>query len=174
MRIESCIPIREGKGGGKMLTNEEIERVVETYASTLLRVAFSQLKSISEAEDVVQETMLKYLEKAPLFENLEHEKAWLLRVTINICKNHLKTAWFRKTVPLDEEIPEIVQEEKDVISVVMQLSPKYRSIIHLYYYEGYSVPDIAELLGCSKNTVTTRLRRARNILKERLKEGYDV
>ncbi len=138
-----------------MRTNAEIERVVNEYATMLLRVAYSQLNNRTEAEDAVQEVLLKYMEKAPVFQSEEHEKAWLLRVTINHCKNHLASAWFRKRADLDEGIPALDNEELEVVSAVAALPAKYRAVVHLYYFEGYSTKEIAEILHSRPNTVSS-------------------
>lgn len=153
-----------------MRTNAEIERVVNEYATMLLRVAYSQLNNRMEAEDTVQEVLLKYMEKAPVFQSEEHEKAWLLRVTINHCKNHLASAWFRKRADLDEGIPALDNEELEVVSAVAALPAKYRAVVHLYYFEGYSTKEIAEILHSRPNTVSSRLSRARALLAKALKE----
>ena len=153
-----------------MRTNAEIERVVNEYATMLLRVAYSQLNNRAEAEDTVQEVLLKYMEKAPIFQSEEHEKAWLLRVTINHCKNHLASAWFRKRADLDEGIPALDNEELEVVSAVAALPAKYRAVVHLYYFEGYSTKEIAEILHSRPNTVSSRLSRARALLAKALKE----
>lgn len=153
-----------------MRTNAEIERVVNEYATMLLRVAYSQLNNRAEAEDTVQEVLLKYMEKAPVFQSEEHEKAWLLRVTINHCKNHLASAWFRKRADLDEGIPALDNEELEVVSAVAALPAKYRAVVHLYYFEGYSTKEIAEILHSRPNTVSSRLSRARALLAKALKE----
>ena len=153
-----------------MRTNAEIERVVNEYATMLLRVAYSQLNNRTEAEDAVQEVLLQYMEKAPVFQSEEHEKAWLLRVTINHCKNHLASAWFRKRADLDEGIPALDNEELEVVSAVAALPAKYRAVVHLYYFEGYSTKEIAEILHSRPNTVSSRLSRARALLAKALKE----
>lgn len=153
-----------------MRTNAEIERVVNEYATMLLRVAYSQLNNRAEAEDTVQEVLLKYMEKAPIFQSEEHEKAWLLRVTVNHCKNHLASAWFRKRADLDEGIPALDNAELEVVSAVAALPAKYRAVIHLYYFEGYSTKEIAEILHSRPNTVSSRLSRARALLAKALKE----
>lgn len=153
-----------------MRTNAEIERVVNEYATMLLRVAYSQLNNRMEAEDTVQEVLLKYMEKAPIFQSEEHEKAWLLRVTVNHCKNHLASAWFRKRADLDEGIPALDNAELEVVSAVAALPAKYRAVVHLYYFEGYSTKEIAEILHSRPNTVSSRLSRARALLAKALKE----
>lgn len=153
-----------------MRTNAEIERVVNEYATMLLRVAYSQLNNRTEAEDAVQEVLLKYMEKAPIFQSEEHEKAWLLRVTVNHCKNHLASAWFRKRADLDEGIPALDNAELEVVSAVAALPAKYRAVVHLYYFEGYSTKEIAEILHSRPNTVSSRLSRARALLAKALKE----
>ena len=153
-----------------MRTNAEIERVVNEYATMLLRVAYSQLNNRAEAEDTVQEVLLKYMEKAPIFQSEEHEKAWLLRVTVNHCKNHLASAWFRKRADLDEGIPALDNAELEVVSAVAALPAKYRAVVHLYYFEGYSTKEIAEMLHSRPNTVSSRLSRARALLAKALKE----
>ena len=153
-----------------MRTNAEIERVVNEYATMLLRVAYSQLNNRAEAEDTVQEVLLKYMEKAPIFQSEEHEKAWLLRVTVNHCKNHLASAWFRTRAELDEGIPALDNAELEVVSAVAALPAKYRAVVHLYYFEGYSTKEIAEILHSRPNTVSSRLSRARALLAKALKE----
>ena len=153
-----------------MRTNAEIERVVNEYATMLLRVAYSQLNNRAEAEDTVQEVLLKYMEKAPIFQSEEHEKAWLLRVTVNHCKKHLASAWFRKRADLDEGIPALDNAELEVVSAVAALPAKYRAVVHLYYFEGYSTKEIAEILHSRPNTVSSRLSRARALLAKALKE----
>ena len=153
-----------------MRTNAEIERVVNEYATMLLRVAYSQLNNRAEAEDTVQEVLLKYMEKAPIFQSEEHEKAWLLRVTVNHCKNHLASAWFRKRADLDEGIPALDNAELEVVSAVAALPAKYRAVVHLYYFEGYSTKEIAEILHSRPKTVSSRLSRARALLAKALKE----
>ena len=153
-----------------MRTNAEIERVVNEYATMLLRVAYSQLNNRAEAEDTVQEVLLKYMEKAPIFQSEEHEKAWLIRVTVNHCKNHLASAWFRKRADLDEGIPALDNAELEVVSAVAALPAKYRAVVHLYYFEGYSTKEIAEILHSRPNTVSSRLSRARALLAKALKE----
>ena len=158
------------RGVKDVRTNAEIERVVNEYATMLLRVAYSQLNNRAEAEDTVQEVLLKYMEKAPVFQSEEHEKAWLLRVTVNHCKNHLASAWFRKRADLDEGIPALDNEELEVVSAVAALPAKYRAVVHLYYFEGYSTKEIAEILHSRPNTVSSRLSRARALLAKALKE----
>ena len=155
-----------------MRAQDEMQRVVEEYSSSLLRAAYSLLKNREDSEDAVQETFLRYMEKAPVFTSREHEKAWLLRVAVNISKNHLSSAWFRKRTDLKEDIPALEQEEQEVLESVLKLSAKYRTVIHLYYYEGYSLSEISQILRSPLSTITTRLSRARKKLAILLKE-YD-
>jgi RNA polymerase sigma-70 factor (ECF subfamily) len=150
----------------------EISALIEKYSSLLLRVGYSYLKNIQDVEDMVQDTFIKVIQKNITFDNEEHEKAWLIRVTINHCKNHLKTAWYRTTIPLDEDIG-FTQEESEVMEAVSQLPEKYRSVIVLYYVVGYSIKEIAQLLKRKEATVSSQLQRARNQLKAKLKEDFD-
>lgn len=138
-----------------LYAKEHIIRVVEKYSDTLIRISFSYMKNMSDAEDLVQDVFLKLMQKKPSFENDEHEKAWLIRVTINLCKNRLKTTWFRKTVPLNEHIFNFTPKENEVMSAVLELPAKFRSITLLFYFEEYSIADIAAILG-KKNQPSDR------------------
>ena len=151
-------------------SDEYIEQTVKKYSSSMLKTAFSLLKSTADAEDAVQEAFVKLITKAPEFENDEHQKAWLLRVTVNISKNMLKSAR-RKNLPLTEEIP-YSEKSDDVLPYVLSLDEKYRVVTHLYYYENYSIKEIAEILSLPVATVGTRLSRARKILEKSLKEDF--
>ncbi len=144
--------------------------VVEIYADTVYRLAFAQTHSRSDAEDIFQEVFLQYLRKAPPFASEEHRKAWLLRVTVNCCKRLWRTAWRRRTVPLDETIPFKQPEDSALYETIGRLPEKYRLAIHLYYYEGLSTEEVANLLSAKPSTVRTWLTRARRQLKSLIEE----
>ena len=155
------------------LTGDEyIEKAVKTYSKSMLNAAYALLGSVPDSEDAVQDAFVKYIQKAPDFKSADHEKAWLLRVTINISKNMLK-AKGRKNLPIYEDIP-YLQNNNDVLQCVMSLEEKYRTIIHLYYYEDYSIKEIASILSLPRATVGTRLSRGRNILKTMLKGDFEL
>ncbi len=154
------------------LTGDEyIEKAVKAHSESMLRAAYSLLKSVPDAEDAVQEAFLKLIEKRPCFGDASHEKAWLLRVTLNISKNMLKAS--KKALSAQEDIP---YEDKDsyVLPCVMALEEKYRTIIHLYYYEDYSIKEISSILNLPQATVGTRLSRGRKLLKSMLKGELDL
>ncbi len=160
------------------LTGDEyIEYVVEKYSKPMLYASYTLLKSVPDAEDAVQEAFLRLIKKKPVFKNDEHEKAWLLRVTINISKNMLKASK-RKNLAIYEDI--LFEEDNyklnsgEVLQCVLNLDEKYRTVIHLYYYEGYSIKEIASILSLPQATVGTRLSRARNILKNMLKGDFEL
>ncbi|HOB87186.1 MAG TPA: RNA polymerase sigma factor [Bacillota bacterium] len=147
-----------------------VESFVCRHENSLYRTALAILGSKAEAEDVVQEVFLKYIEKGPSFQSPEHEKAWLIRVAINLCKNRLRSSWWRKTVPLLESYPADPEGRQDgVVEAVMALPPKYRTVIHLFYYEDYSTAQISALTGQKESTVRSLLTRARQKIKVLLK-----
>ena len=150
-------------------TDEYIEQAVKTYSDSMLRAAYSVLKSTEDAEDAVQEAFLKLILKKPKLKSSEHEKAWLLRVTINISKNMLRSA-ARNTLPVTEEIS-CSDENSELLAVVMSLPERYRTVIHLYYFEGYSINEIAAVLKLPPPTVGTRLARARKLLEGEISDG---
>jgi len=141
----------------------------------LIRITFIQMKNMSDAEDVSQDVFLKLIEKPRHFESEEHEKAWLIRVAINLCKDRKKTAWLRnnKTLLLQGSICIISEEKNDILEAIMDLPSKYRSIILLFYYERYSIKEISNLVGVRESTVCSQLRRARELLKIKLKGDFD-
>ncbi|MBR5474325.1 MAG: RNA polymerase sigma factor [Lachnospiraceae bacterium] len=152
---------------------DSFETLVERYETTLYRAALAVVGNVCDAEDAVQETFLKvYEQRNPIFESADHEKAWLIKVTVNCCKNKLLSAWFRKTVPLLETHPAKETEQQALMEQVMSLAPKYRAVIHLYYYEGYSTAEIAQILGKPEGTVRSLMSRARKQLKANM-EGKD-
>lgn len=151
--------------------------LIEKYSPMVYRMAYSMVKNTQDAEDIHQEVFVKYLAKRPEFEGEEHAKAWFLRVTINLTKNLWKTAWRQKVVSLrdvERDQTEAQQEEDKLIEIVKQLPQKYRTVVHLFYYEEYSLEEIADLLKAKPSTVRTRLTRARQKLKELLKEDEYV
>lgn len=148
----------------------EWERVVGENENRLFRAALAILADRAEAEDAVQDTFLKYLEKRPEFDGPEHESAWLLRVLVNGCKNRLRSAWRRKTVPLDEAFTMASVEERRELEELMALPVKERLVIHLHYYEGYKTAEIARILGEAEGTVRSRMSRARARLRTLLTE----
>ncbi|WFA08784.1 sigma-70 family RNA polymerase sigma factor [Tissierella sp. Yu-01] len=152
---------------------KKIAEIVEKYSDLLLRVAFTYMKNISDSEDMVQEVFLKLVKEYPSFETDEHKKAWLIRVTVNQCKNRLKSAWFRKTEPIYDTTLSFSDEEKFVMNAVMELPSKYRSVILLYYHEGYSIKEISNILEIKESTISSQLQRARSQLKSKLKEDFD-
>jgi RNA polymerase sigma factor (sigma-70 family) len=153
-----------------MRSEAEANRVIAQYADMVRRICLLHLKNQADMEDIFQTVFLKYVLYSGVFENDTHEKAWLIRVTINACKDLLKSFFHQKTVPLDL-IPKTAatrQEDKDVLEAVLSLPPKYKNIIYLHYYEGYSAVEIARILEKNENTVYSRLSRARQLLKEKL------
>ncbi|ABX43690.1 RNA polymerase sigma factor [Lachnoclostridium phytofermentans] len=146
------------------------------YSDMVYRIALNSVRSISAAEDITQEVFLKLLEKQVTFESMQHEKAWLIRVTINYCKNYLKSGWFRKITELTEDIPyssgiEYTLEQKELYNQLMKLKEQERTIVYLYYYEEYTLAEIAKILEMNSNTVATKLRRAKEKLKFQMKGG---
>lgn len=148
--------------------------IVEAYADMVYRAAYGLVKNQADAEDVAQDVFLSLLRAQPQFESAEHQKAWLLRTTVNKCKDHFKSAWQRRTQGLDEtmSIP-FTPAESTVLDAVRSLPLKYRTVVYLYYIEGYSAKEIAALLGVAQNTVLSQMSRARKLLKDKLKGDFD-
>lgn len=154
--------------------NQQAERLLGEYGNSILRLAYSYLHHMSDAEDVLQDTIIQYIKSSPSFESTTHEKAWLMRVAINISKNKIAYKKKRETLELDENL--FVEEEKDlkfVWDAVKSLPSKYSEVIHLFYYEGYTTVQIAEMLSKNEATVRSLLYRGRGQLKVMLKEVYD-
>lgn len=147
-----------------------LEEAVQRYEHVLYRAALAILMDAQEAEDAVQDAFLKYLEKAPAFAGPEHEKAWLIRVTVNACKSRLRSPW-RRRVPLLDTYPARDVEEESALTAVLALPPKERAAVHLFYYEGYQAKEIAGMTGEAEGTVRARLSRARQKLRAMLEEG---
>ncbi len=149
-----------------------LEKAVENYGDSLLRLAFTYTKSMEDAKDLVQDVFLKYFTHSPKFDSSEHEKAWLIRVMVNMCKNYL-TSYYRKSyAELDESISVSDSYSSGLLEAVRSLPEKYRAVIHLYYYEGYSQKEIGSILRISESGVATRLQRGRNLLKARLGDDF--
>ena len=151
----------------------EVNRVIETYADTVKRICMLHLKNISDTEDIFQEVFLKYSLYSHPFESSEHEKAWIIRVTINKCKDLLKNFFRRKTTSIESAIPIADKEQVEyshVLEAVISLPQKYKDAVYLHYYEGYTAAEIGNILNKNTNTVYTLLARARKILKEKLGE----
>lgn len=149
----------------------EFESLVEEYADTIFRCAYTYCSNRDDAEDIVQEVFIKYLKKKPKFKDKDHEKAWLLRVTVNLCKNYLKSYWYKNRSELSDNIPVELPHGSGIWESVKKLPPKYRTVIELYYYEGYSIKEISEIIGAKHSTVGNRLARARALLEKYLKEA---
>lgn len=154
-----------------MRSEQEVNRAVEKYADTIRRLCVIQLKNYHDAEDIFQIVFLKYVQSSVRFENEEHEKAWFIRVTLNACKDFFKDFFRKHTVPLDELInqsAELTADNSEVLEAVLSLPTKYKNVVYLYYYEGYSAVEIASILKKNQNTVYTLLTRSKKLLKERL------
>lgn len=152
-------------------TNEYICRIVDQYSRMLQKLALTRLTP-TDAEDVVQEVLLKLMTARPHFRDAGHEKAWLIRTTLNYVSDLCKAA-NRKQIPLDEIETAAPQEETpQLLAAVRALPSQYSAVIHLFYYEGYSIKEIAQILTLPASTVGTRLSRGRERLKEMLKEEF--
>lgn len=164
----------ESRSDESVQAEQTAERLLKEYGNPVLRLAYSYLHNMQDAEDILQETLIRYLQSAPVFENSEHEKAWLLRVAVNLSKNRIDYNRLRETDELDEKLQ---QEEREdlafVWEAVRELPEHYREVIHLYYYEGYSTKEIAKILQSRESTVRSNLKRGREKLKAFLKEAYD-
>ncbi len=149
---------------------QDLRRMVETYSPMLLRAALTRVKTPADAEDAVQDVFLRLLDKRPRFRDGEHEKAWLLRATLNRASDIRRRR--RDGVPLEEAFSAAAQEPDygPLLSAVRALPEAYSAVIHLYYYEGYSIKEIAKLLALPAPNVGTRLSRGRERLRKLLKE----
>ena len=148
--------------------------LIDKYGNNILRMAYSYLHNMSDAEDILQDTLIQFIKTDPAFESAEHEKAWLLRVAANLSKNKIQYNKLRET---DELAEELTSEEKDdlafVWDAVKELPENFREVVHLFYQEGYATKEIAEILGKNESTVRSDLKRGREKLKVVLKEAYD-
>ena len=155
-----------------MLTNEQFTCLARRYIDTVYRVALNYIKSPSDADDITQNVFLKLLQEKKPFDSDDHVKHWLIRVTVNECKNLVRSRWWRAE-SIEEYAGQLVfdnQAQSDLFHMVMALPRKYRLPIYLHYYEGYSTQEIGQLLKLPKNTVCTQLKRGRELLKESLQE----
>ena len=155
---------------------QPVEELTERYRDNLFAVAFHVCKNAADADDIVQETFLQYYVAKKEFDSEAHIRAWLIRVAVNKAKNVNRSFWRQHKVPLEEYMESLVfetQKEETLFETVMKLPEKYRIIIHLYYYEDYSVREIGEILSLKESNVKVRLSRGRKLLKEALKEDWD-
>lgn len=144
---------------------DEFETAYDTYSAAVYRLALVYLGRPADAEDVTQEAFLRLLSRAPQFADEAHQRRWLLRVTANLCKDQLRGFWRRQVAELEDTLPAAPPEEREALKAVMALPEHYRLPIHLHYYEGYSVAEIAEILKLGQSAVKMRLKRGRETLK---------
>lgn len=156
-----------------MRSEQEVNRAIEQYADMVFRLCMVNLKNQADAEDVFQTVFLKYTLHSKPFDSPAHEKAWLIRVTVNACKDLLKNFFRRNTVPLEEAASVITPEQLNVLEAVRTLPKDYRDAVYLHYYEGYTAPEIANILNKNPNTVYTHLTRAREMLRDMLGGASD-
>lgn len=154
-----------------MKTEAQVERAIAKYGDMVARICVLYLKNHADSEDIFQTVFLRYFQKAPPFGSDEHEKAWLLRVAINGCKDVLKSPWHQR-ITSDEvlaELPAPVREEQgELLEVVLSLPKKYKEVLYLHYYEDYPAQEIALILKKNINTVYTLLSRGRELLKQQI------
>lgn len=154
-----------------MRSEQEVNRAVEQYSNMVRRLCMIHLKNYADTEDIFQTVFLKYALSSVQFENEEHEKAWVLRVTINACKDLLKSFFRSRTISLDEimeQSAEMSPDYREVLEAVVSLPQKYKDVVYLHYYEGYTAPEISRILGKNVNTVYTLLNRSKQLLREKL------
>lgn len=154
-----------------MRTEREAIRAVEQYADIIRRICFLHLKNQSDTEDISQTVFLKYILYSGAFENDEHEKAWFIRVTVNACKDFMKGLWRHPTASLEvlsEEAAAISDDHRELLEVVLALPQKYKDVIYLFYYEGYTAVEISKILRKNENTIYSLMSRGRALLKEKL------
>lgn len=155
-----------------MQKEQYLKEIIEKHSDMVYRIALTRCESVENAEDIFQDVFVKFSEKMPKFENEEHEKAWFIRVTINLTKNLKKSAWNNKVIELDENIVFETKEELDIFKTVCELPQNYKTVIYLLYYEGYKVKEISKLMKTKEGTIKTWLSRAREMLKEKLEGGF--
>ena len=157
----------------EMRSEEEASRAIDLYGDTVKRICMIHLKNYADTEDIFQTVFLKYVLKSPEFHSTDHEKAWIIRVTINACRDLLKSFFHSRTLPLDslrEKPGEPAPDHSDVLEAVLALPSKYKDVIYLYYYEEYSAEEIGQILRKNTNTVYTLLIRGRQLLRSSLEE----
>lgn len=156
------------------MSTQEYERIVKDYADIVYRVALSYSKSEQDADDVLQNTFLKLLVHEPTFKDEEHLRRWLIRVAVNQCNSLWSSFWRKNVDSIENTTEEPTFESKDygdLYHALRQLPAKYRIVVHLFYYEGYSTKEIASILHILEATVRSRLAYARKLLKQQLKEA---
>lgn len=156
------------------INNQEyLEYLIDKYSDMVYRLAITRTRNKEESQDIYQEVFLRLSKKIPEFENSEHEKAWIIRVTINCSKNFLTTNFRKSCLELEEEIPFETPEKSSIYYAVLDLPQKYRTIIHLFYYEGYKIEEISKMLKINSNTIKSRLVKAREKLKSKMEGGFE-
>ena len=159
-----------------MRSEQDAIRAIERYSDTVRRLCAVHLKNDADTEDIFETVFLKYVLSSVSFESEEHEKAWFIRVTINACKDLLKSFFHRHTISLDdvtERPAELPPDYRDVWEAVISLPEKYRDVVYLHYYEGCTAPQISRILGKNVHTIYTLLTRSKQMLREKLGDGYD-
>ena len=154
-----------------MKSEEEAGRAIEQYADMVRRICMIHLKNYEDAEDIFQTVFLKYVLRSEPFDSPEHEKAWIIRVTVNACRDLLKSFFRSRTVSLDQLIEkpqDMPEDHSEILEAVLELPARFRDVVYLHYYEGYTAPEIGRILKKNPNTVYTLLARARQLLKTRL------
>ena len=154
-----------------MRSEHDVDRAVEAYADMVQRICFYHLKNKADTEDIFQNVFLKYMLSDMEFQDEEHKKAWIIRVAVNACKDFLKSFFRQRTVPLDamnETAVYPLDGEKEVFEAVLTLPGKYKDVIYLHYFEGYSAAEISTILGKKENTIYSLLSRGRGLLREKL------
>ena len=158
-------------------TKERLEQIFRDYYQLIYRVAFSQVKNHADAEDITQEVFLKIIRHDMRYQSMEHERAWIVRVTINLCRDLLKSKWHKTSVSMEEvseaqrgSCENFTEIQDNMMCAVLQLTEKYRNCLYLFYYEDYPIKEIAQSLEMPENTVKTNLKRGRQALKEFLEK----
>ena len=154
-----------------MRSEQEVNNAIERYSDMVLRLCAVYLKNSTDAEDIFQTVFLKYALCDRSFESAEHEKAWLIRVTCNACKDWLKSFFHSRTISLEElngYAPAVTEQQYAVMEAVWSLPKQYRDVIYLHFYEGYTAPEIAGILHRNPNTVYTHLHKGKELLRELL------
>lgn len=154
-----------------MRSEQDVNRAIELYADTVKRICFLHLKNYHDTQDIFQKVFLKYLTYDGQFESESHRKAWFIRVTVNACKDWLRDYYRKNALSIEEAVNEYVSSDngsREVISAVLSLEPKYKNVVYLFYFEGYSVGEISKMLQKKENTVYSLLSRAREKLKKEL------